>query len=142
MTSTPRSPTTSSPRSKSRSSLLLDTHVFLWWCQDSPNLSQRARDEIGTAETVYVSLASAWETAIKVGLGMLRFEIPFAFGVQISGFQPLPITFEHAERLATLPPHHGDPFDRMLIAQAQIEGLSIVTHDDRFEPYAVEVAWV
>jgi PIN domain nuclease of toxin-antitoxin system len=50
--------------------------VFLWWCQDSPNLSRRARDEIGTAETVYVSLASAWETAIKVGLGKLRFEIP------------------------------------------------------------------
>jgi len=89
-----------------------------------------------------VSLASAWETAIKVSLGKLRFEIPFAFGVQISGFQPLPISFEHAERLATLPPHHGDPFDRMLIAQAQIEGLSIVTHDDRFEPYAVEMTWV
>ena len=83
--------------------------MFLWWCQDSPNLSQRARDEIGTAETVYVSLASAWETATKVGLGKLRFEIPFAFGVQISGFQPLPITFEHAERLATLPPHTATP---------------------------------
>ena len=116
--------------------------MFLWWCQDSPNLSRRARDDIGAAETVYVSLASAWETAIKVSLGKLRFDIPFAFGVQISGFQPLPITFEHAERLMTLPPHHGDPFDRMLIAHAQIEGLSIVTHDDRFETYDVELAWV
>ena len=141
MTSTPRSPTTSSPRSRSRSSLLLDTHVFLWWCQDSSNLSRRARDEIGTAETVYVSVASAWETAIKVGLGKLRFEIPFAFGVQISGFQPLPITFEHTERLATLPPHHGDPFDRMLIAQAQIEDLAVVTNDEIFDRYGVTRLW-
>jgi len=142
MTSTPRSPTKSSPRSRSRSNLLLDTHVFLWWCQDSRNLSQSARDAIAAADVVYVSVASAWETAIKVGLGKLRLEMPFAFGIQISGFQPLPITFEHAERLATLPPHHGDPFDRMLVAQAQIEGLSIVTHDDRFEPYGVLMTWV
>jgi len=84
-------------------------------------------------------LASAWESAIKVSLGKLRFEMPFAFGVQISGFLSLGITHEHMERIATLPHHHRDPFDRMLIAQAQIEGLSIVTHDDRFEVYDVAV---
>ena len=87
-------------------------------------------------------MASAWETAIKISLGKLRFEIPFDFGIQISGFKGLPITFEHAKRVAVLPHHHRDPFDRMLIAQAQIEGLAIATHDDRFEPYDVEVAWV
>jgi PIN domain nuclease of toxin-antitoxin system len=142
MTLTPRSPTTSSPRSKSRSSLLLDTHVFLWWCQDSRSLSQGARADIAAADAVYVSVASAWETAIKISLGKLRLEMPFAFGIQASGFTTLPITLEHAERMADLPVHHRDPFDRLLIAQAQIEGLSIATHDDRFQPYAVDVAWV
>jgi PIN domain nuclease of toxin-antitoxin system len=114
--------------------------VFLWWCQDSRSLSLRARDEIGAADSVYVSIASAWETAIKIGLGKLRFDIPFMFGIEISGFRSLPITFEHAERLSVLPHHHRDPFDRMLIAQAQIEGLSIMTNDSRFEPYEITLA--
>lgn len=91
---------------------------------------------------MYVSIASAWETAIKISLGKLRFEIPFAFGIQVSGFKDLPVTLEHAERVATLPHHHRDPFDRMLIAQAQIEGLSIATRDDRLEPYGVDLVWV
>jgi PIN domain nuclease of toxin-antitoxin system len=87
-------------------------------------------------------MASAWETAIKISLGKLRFDIPFAFGIQASGFEDLPITLEHAERVAVLPHHHRDPFDRMLIAQAQVEGLSIATRDDRLEPYGVDLVWV
>jgi PIN domain nuclease of toxin-antitoxin system len=115
--------------------------VYLWWCLDSSNLGQSARSEIAAAEAIFVSLASAWETAIKIGMGKLRLEMPFTFGMQVGGFQPLAVTFEHAERLATLPSHHRDPFDRMLIAQAQIEGLVIVTNDSRFEAYDVPVIW-
>lgn len=84
-------------------------------------------------------MASAWETAIKIGLGKLRFDVPFEFGIQISGFATLGIRHEHAERVASLPHHHRDPFDRMLIAQAQIEGLSIMTNDRRFDAYDVPV---
>ena len=122
MTSTPRSPLTSLPRSKSRSSLFLDTHVFLWLCEDSRSLGESARAEIRAADSVYVSIAAAWEAVIKISLGKLRFEIPFAFEVQASGFKDLRIILDHAERVTTLPHHHYDPFDRMLIAQAQIEG--------------------
>jgi PIN domain nuclease of toxin-antitoxin system len=84
-------------------------------------------------------MASAWETAIKISLGKLRLEIPFAFGLQVSGFESLPITYEHAERVAALPHHHRDPFDRMLVAQAQIEGLTLVTGDSRCSAYDVQL---
>jgi PIN domain nuclease of toxin-antitoxin system len=88
-----------------------------------------------------VSVASAWEAAIKVALGRLRLPESFARGIAGSGFQALPITFEHAERISSLSPHHGDPFDRMLIAQAQAEGLTLVTRDRRLESYGVPVIW-
>jgi PIN domain nuclease of toxin-antitoxin system len=87
-------------------------------------------------------MASAWESAIKISLGKLRFEIPFAFGLQVSGFENLPITFEHAERVANLPHHHRDPFDRMLVAQAQIEGLVLMTGDSWCVAYDVPLLTV
>lgn len=121
--------------------LLLDTHVFLWWRIDSPRLRAEARDAIGTADMVFVSAASAWEAAIKIGLGRLELPESFEAGVLDSGFERLLIRFSHAERTSELPLHHRDPFDRLLIVQAQEEDLLLVTHDSAFEDYEVEVLW-
>ena len=117
--------------------LLLDTHVVLWWRQDSRRLGQVARAAIAGAAVVYVSAASAWEVAIKAAIGRLQLGAPFEVHVQEAGFEPLPITFGHAAELVRLPPHHADPFDRMLVAQARLEGLTMVTHDRTFLAYDV-----
>ena len=122
--------------------LLLDTHAFLWWREDSPRLGGDARQAIATADLVFVSAASAWEAAIKIALGKLRIPGSFEAGVTDSQFSKLPIDFVHAAAVAVLPPHHTDPFDRMLVAQAFVEGLTVVTHDRAFAPYTVPVIWV
>jgi len=121
--------------------LLLDTHVFLWWRGEHRRLRRGARDAIAEAEIVFVSAASAWEAAIKVALGRLRVPDTIEAGVIDSGFEKLPINFSHAEAAAHLPQHHHDPFDRMLVAQARVEGLTLVTHDRRMERYDVEILW-
>jgi len=121
--------------------LLLDTHVVLWWRLNSRRINDNARGAIESADQVFVSAASAWEVAIKTGVGSLRLKDPFARLVEQSGFVPLPISFAHAERLATLPRHHTDPFDRMIVAQAQDEQLTLVTHDRSLEPYAISFVW-
>ena len=123
-------------------SLLLDTHVFLWWREDSPRLRPEARAAIGHAELAFVSAASAWEVGIKVALGKLRVPGPFEQAVTDSRFLELPITFRHTAAVAALPLHHGDPFDRLLVAQARAEGLTLVTHDRRLERYEVPLLWV
>ena len=118
--------------------LLLDTHALLWWLEDSPELSADARERIADGSNeVAVSAASAWEMAIKQAAGRLRVPDDLGDALEASHLMPLPITLEHAFRAGSLPPHHQDPFDRMLIAQALIEGLTIVTRDARFEPYGV-----
>jgi len=122
--------------------LLLDTHVFLWWRADDPGLKPAIRRDIARADVVYVSAASAWEVAIKSALGKLRVPGSIEAGVEESGFTKLPVSFRHAEEVAGLPDHHADPFDRMLIAQALVEGLTVVTRDRQFEPYRVPVIWV
>lgn len=122
-------------------SLLLDTHVLLWWRLDSRHLRGDARLRIERADRVFVSAASGWEVAIKIGAGRLRLKDRFMWLVEASGFQQLMVTIEHAERLLALPRHHRDPFDRMLVAQAQVEGLTLVTHDRKMEPYGVPVIW-
>lgn len=116
--------------------LLLDTHVFLWWRLNDPRITN-IRTSVSAAESILVSSASAWEAAIKQKLGKLRLEEPFERMVGASGFTELAITFLHAARYLTLPPHHRDPFDRMLIAQALVEGATLVTHDPQFEKYDV-----
>ncbi len=121
--------------------LLLDTHVFLWWRENSPSLQADARRAITEAEIVFVSAASAWEAAIKVALGKLHIPGPFEQGVEDSQFSELPVHFRHTAAVAHLPRHHSDPFDRMLIAQAQAEGLMIVTHNRHFERYPVSILW-
>ena len=121
--------------------LLLDTHVVLWWRQNSSRIGSEARGAIAKADRVFVSAASAWEVAIKVAIGRLRLKDPFAELVQQGGFEELPISFHHAEQGRSLPLHHTDPFDRMLIAQSMINGLIIVTPDEAIERYAVRVLW-
>ena len=122
--------------------LLLDTHVVLWWRLDNRRLGTAARRAIATADLVLVSAASGWEVAIKQALGKLTLADPFGALVEDSDFDELPVTLRHAEQLRALPAHHNDPFDRMLVAQAQAEGVTIVTHDRRFRPYDVPVLWV
>ena len=122
--------------------LLLDTHVVLWWRTDSPRLKRSVRRAIATADIVWVSAVSGWEVAIKQAIGKLRMEESFASMVTASDFQELTLTLRHTERLGSVALHHSDPFDRMLIAQAQVEKITIVTHDRQFEPYDVPIIWV
>lgn len=122
--------------------LLLDSHVFLWWVNGRHDrLSRAARDALAAAPSVYVSLASAWELAIKTASAKLRLGVTFASALEINSFVALPISLDHVELSATLPLHHRDPFDRMLVAQAQHEGLTLVTHDDVIGRYDVPVLW-
>jgi PIN domain nuclease of toxin-antitoxin system len=122
--------------------LLLDTQVFLWWREASGRITPDVTRAISEDDVVFVSVASAWEVAIKVALGKLRIPGPFETAVEESLFDKLPITFSHASAVTALSPHHRDPFDRMLIAQAMTENLTIVTHDRRFEPYGVPIVWL
>jgi PIN domain nuclease of toxin-antitoxin system len=118
--------------------LLLDTHVLLWWLADDPTLSPAAREAIARAEAeVAVSAASAWEISIKRELGKLK--APDDLGPQLARhrFQALPITITHALLAGSLPRHHDDPFDRMLVAQAHLEGMTLVTRDLRLGLYGV-----
>ncbi len=121
--------------------LLLDTHVFLWWRQNSRLLSASARKAIIQAPIVFVSAASAWEIAIKSALGRVRLPQSFQLGVEDSGFLELAIGFEHAAAVQSLPMHHSDPFDRMLVAQASVERLILVTHDRKLEQYEAAILW-
>jgi PIN domain nuclease of toxin-antitoxin system len=118
--------------------LLLDTHALLWWLTADRRLTKDAQDAIA-AQTSYVavSAASAWEIAIKARLG--RLDPPTTLEDQLvrEQFHPLPITLAHAIEAGALPLHHDDPFDRMLVAQAQLEGLTIVTRDPRIAAYGV-----
>jgi PIN domain nuclease of toxin-antitoxin system len=119
--------------------LLLDTHAVLWWLADQ-ELNDEARDLIASPDNlVLVSAASVWEIAIKRSLGKLRTGEDLVAAIDEAGFDPLPITFEHAEIAGALPAHHNDPFDRMLIAQAQVLGSAVVTRDAAFSAYSVDV---
>ncbi len=118
--------------------LLLDTHVLIWW-DEGRRLSSEARRAIREADDVYVSAASAWEIAIKAGLGRLKPSRTVEQAAAESGFLELPVTFRHAARVASLPPHHRDPFDRLLVAQAAEEGLALVSRDPAFGPYGVTI---
>ena len=121
--------------------VLLDTHVILWWQRDDRRLGRAARRAIADAEVVWVSAVSGWEVAIKTGLGRLRLDEPFAALLAADDFTELPLTIAHSSRLAQLPPHHADPFDRMLVAQALTEGAAIVSHDRVLEPYGAPMVW-
>lgn len=121
--------------------LLLDTHVVLWWQRDDRRLKAVARKAIAAADIVWVSAASGWEAAIKTALGRLRLDEPFHITIASDDFTELPLTLQHTAALATLPRHHVDPFDRILVAQARAEGATIVSHDRALEPYGVPTIW-
>ena len=121
--------------------LLLDTHVILWWQRDDRRLNKAARRAIADADIVWVSAVSVWELMIKVARGRLRLAEPLPVLLAADNFTELPLTLGHAEALAGLPPHHADPFDRMLIAQARVEGAVLVSHDRALEPYGGAVIW-
>ena len=119
--------------------LLLDTHALLWWLAGAP-LEARASARIADPGTlVAVSAVSMWEIAIKAAAGKLRVEGSMTEHVSAAGFEPLAVSWAHGERAGGLPGHHRDPFDRMLVAQAQLEGLTLVTRDPTFAAYEVEV---
>ncbi len=119
--------------------LLIDTHVFLWWLADAPQPGRQARTLIAKAENqVFVSAATGWEIAIKKAMGPLVAPDDLDGIVDEEGFEKLPISFFHGERAGELPPLHRDPFDRMLIAQAQAEGLELVTADKMIPRYPVK----
>lgn len=117
--------------------LLLDTHVVLWWLIDDSRLSDPLKDSLDHEPDVYVSTATVWEVAIKHALGKLAGPPDLPEQVRDSEFRSLPIADHHAIVAARLPQHHRDPFDRMLIAQARTEGLTLVTRDPEIQKYDV-----
>ncbi len=126
--------------------VLLDTHALLWWVGQPERLSPAARAVLLDPENaVFVSVASCWEMAIKQSLGKLTLSKPIqrlvADEVAANGFRVLSVELAHVVRVATLPFAHKDPFDRLLVAQALVAGLQIVTADEQIRAYAVEVLW-
>lgn len=126
--------------------LLLDTHTLLWWVADEARLSRRALAAIATpGNECLVSAATAWELAIKVSLGKLSVdgELPRFLSEQlaVNRFRALPVEVAHAVRVAQLPFHHRDPFDRLLAAQALEEGAAVVSADAVFSRYGVKRVW-
>jgi PIN domain nuclease of toxin-antitoxin system len=124
--------------------LLIDTHVLIWWTERSPRLGPRAKKTLLSLEArPVVSAASIWEIAIKAASGRLPLKDPLDSWVPRLrnewGVHPLAITFEHATAVRQLPPFHNDPFDRMLVAQAQCEGLTLVTADPKISAYDVPI---
>ena len=119
--------------------LLLDTHALLWALENPSLLRAETRKAIEHAQIpVLVSAASAWEIGVKISVGKLRAPVDLMQQLRDKRFTPLPVTVEHGLRVGELPLLHKDPFDRVLVAQAQIEGLTIVTRDPRIARYDVE----
>ena len=126
--------------------LLLDTHTFLWWITDDPQLSTKARELIGDGHNIlYWSAASSWEVSIKYALGRMPLpEAPEQFlpaEIGKNRLESLPIIDAHAFQAGQLPHHHRDPFDRMLVAQAQVESLALLSNDQQLNHYDVEIRW-
>jgi PIN domain nuclease of toxin-antitoxin system len=120
-------------------SLLLDTHVVLWWLLDDGALSDELKAMLDHEPDVYVSPATIWEVAIKQAIGKLATPADLPEQIRDSGFRELPIVAAHAIAAARLPPHHRDPFDRMLVAQAQVEEFTLVTRDAEIRRYDVPI---
>jgi PIN domain nuclease of toxin-antitoxin system len=126
--------------------VLLDTHCFLWWVSDAPRLSSKARAAVADPDNeCLVSLASCWEMAIKISQGKLKLSAAIERflpdQLTINGFAPLEIGFRHVARIASMPFHHRDPFDRLLAAQALEERIPIISADATFRRYGVKRIW-
>lgn len=127
-------------------SVLLDTHAFLWFSAADPQLSPAALAIlVDPGESKYLSIASVWEMAVKTSIGKLPLAIPFsemiASGLANAQCQILPIDLSHIEQVASLPLHHRDPFDRLLVAQSIVEGLAIVSRDAKLDAYGIVRRW-
>jgi len=119
---------------------LLDTHILLWWLENDSKLSGEIRSVVSDPNNlIFVSAISSWEIAIKQSLGKLTLPNNLEEALDISRFEVLSITLAHGIRVADLPMHHKDPFDRMLISQALVEGLTIITVDNKFKLYEVSL---
>jgi PIN domain nuclease of toxin-antitoxin system len=122
--------------------LLIDTHALLWWRDDSPHLSPRARHEIADLNNqIFVSVVTLWEIVLKRSAGRLNFPDDLEQVLQEDSFTLMPIGFQHLRTIERLPFLHKDPFDRMMIAQALAEGIPIVSRDRVFAAYGVQVVW-
>ena len=126
--------------------LLLDTHTFIWWDSDPSKLSEKVLALCQTAENrLLLSVASIWEMQIKAQLGKLTLEKPLAELVEaqqrVNGLELLPIQLSHVLALDSLPLYHRDPFDRLLVAQANAEGAVLLSQDSLFAKYSVELIW-
>ena len=120
--------------------ILLDTHALIWWLDGDNKLGLNAIEQISNPENdIYVSAATVWEMSIKQQMGKLVAPEDIESKVEQAGFSPLPITLFHGQQAGKLPLHHKDPFDRMLIAQAQAEGLQILTKDEHFTVYGIRL---
>ena len=118
--------------------LLLDTHIFIWWDRQLRRVPSEVRVVIEDASNeIFVSAATVWEIAIKRRTGKLVFPVPVVAAIDRMGFQLLPIDGAHTEHAGGLPRHHGDPFDRLLVAQAMLQGLALATLDPQMRPYGV-----
>ncbi len=125
---------------------LLDTHAFLWWITDDPRLSRKVREIISDGENdLFLSAASGWEIVIKAKLGKLQLpdnlESFIAEQMALNAIESLPVKMSHALHVYEFPHYHRDPFDRMLISQAQLENLPILTVDPQIARYTVKVIW-
>ncbi|MEE9328394.1 MAG: type II toxin-antitoxin system VapC family toxin [Cocleimonas sp.] len=122
---------------------LLDTHTFIWWLENSKKLSKPVRNIIGNSDNrIFVSHASQWEIAIKVAIDRLAFPVKkLEDTVEENGFELLALNTQHIMQTVKLPMHHRDPFDRLLIAQAQIETLILLSKDQWFDHYDVKLDW-
>ena len=119
---------------------ILDTHALLWWLADSPQLGERCKEIISDQRNqIYISAATTWEISIKMSLGKLEAPEDMDSAVEDEGFSKLPISLYHGQLAGQLPPIHRDPFDRMLIAQAQAEGLILITADENITHYKLRV---
>ncbi len=121
---------------------LADTHAWLWWLADDERVSARARDLIATGDVpVHFSAASVWEAEIKAAIGKLAVRDDLLAALEADRFSELPMTARHAIEAARLPLLHRDPFDRMLVAQARLEDLTIITSDPKIAEYGADVLW-
>lgn len=123
-------------------SLLLDTHVVLWWLDDSPALTDELKGRLDQQPDVYLSAATVWEVTIKQSIGKIIEPVGLPEIIKDCGFRHLPITADHAVAAGRLPLIHRDPFDRILIAQARCEGLTLATHDPWIHKYDVDLLLV
>lgn len=121
--------------------VLLDTNALIWWLEQNPRLGAEAGALLSNSPLTFVSVVSAWEIAIKTARGKLKLPAPLEVAMEHYGFVRLAVDFQHVSEYQKLPHHHRDAFDRMLIAQAKVEGLVTITSDRQFEPYGIPVVW-